>query len=142
MAKSSLKGHTGFGVFSTRDINKGQPILSGPPGTPDGPTVAVVDSTRNVPLQLLAANHQWHNTWGHYWWGRGVPDHVAYERYVLETLQHMCCLGLPQLTFSFLAVTNLMPLIFKLHLDHCPIISVYYNPSTMCFPSHRTMIPC
>lgn len=80
MAKSSLKGHTGFGVYTTRDIALGQAILSGPPGTPDGPTVGVVDSTRNIPKALNAANHQWHNVWGHYWWGRGVPDHVAFER--------------------------------------------------------------
>lgn len=84
MAKSSLKGHTGFGVYTTRDLKRGQAILSGPPGTPDGPTIGVVDSTRNVPDELQAANLQWHNTWGHYWWGRGVPDHVAFERCVFS----------------------------------------------------------
>ena len=80
MAKSSLKGHAGFGVYTTRDIERGQAILSGPPGTPDGPTIGIVDSTRYIPTALQPANHQWHNTWGHYWWGRGVPDHVAFER--------------------------------------------------------------
>ena len=82
MAPSSLKGHTGFGVYTTRDIDKGQAILSGPPGTPDGPTIAVVDSMRNVPFELTAAHHQFHNSFGNYWWGRGVPDHVAFERCV------------------------------------------------------------
>ena len=80
MAKSSLKGHTGFGVYTTRDIAAGQPILSGPLGTPDGPTVAVINSLQNVPLNLLPASYQMHNALGHYWWGRGVPDHVAFER--------------------------------------------------------------
>ena len=80
LAKSSLKGHTGFGVYTTRDIPQGEPILSGPPGTPDGPTIAVVDSMRNTPDNLLAAQNQLHNTFGHYWWGRGVPDHVGFER--------------------------------------------------------------
>ena len=80
MAPSSLKGHAGYGVFTTEDIATGDPILSGPPGTPDGPTVGVVDASHNIPPSLRAANHQWHNVWGHYWWGRGLPEHVAFER--------------------------------------------------------------
>jgi hypothetical protein len=48
MARSSLKGHTGYGVYTTRDIAPHQPILSGPEGTPDGPTVAVVYVTTSI----------------------------------------------------------------------------------------------
>lgn len=79
MARSSLKGHTGFGLYTTRGLSRGDAVLSGPPGTPDGPTVAVVDSTQNVPLNLRAIMNQWHNVWGNYWWGRGQFLVAIYE---------------------------------------------------------------
>ena len=72
LAPSSLKGHVGFGIFTTRDIGKDESILSGP----DGPSVPVVDY-RGGPLRKL--RKQWVRTWDNYWWARGVGDHVNYE---------------------------------------------------------------
>ena len=67
MAPSSLKGQAGFGVYTTRDIAQGEEILSGPPGTPDGPTVAIMggDQVDQSPdLQLV--KRQMDNVFGHY----------------------------------------------------------------------------
>mmetsp|Transcript_22881 Transcript_22881/g.63643 ORF Transcript_22881/g.63643 Transcript_22881/m.63643 type:complete len:746 (+) Transcript_22881:95-2332(+) len=81
IAPSSLKNSAGYGVYSTRDIDQGQAILSGPPQTPDGPSLPVInpDATlENDPELQLVSNH-WNQVFGHYWWGRGVPDHTSYE---------------------------------------------------------------
>jgi len=72
LAPSSLKGHTGFGIYTTRDINKEESILSGP----DGPSVPVVDYEGGP---MRRERREWIEVWDNYWWGRGVSDHVNYE---------------------------------------------------------------
>mmetsp|Transcript_9625 Transcript_9625/g.23376 ORF Transcript_9625/g.23376 Transcript_9625/m.23376 type:complete len:770 (-) Transcript_9625:48-2357(-) len=92
LAPSSLHGNPGFGIYTSRDIAVGEPILSGPPGTPDGPTLPVIDASNLLKqtvnpldkdhdrkMKLQQASRHWNYLFGHYWWGRGVPDHTAYE---------------------------------------------------------------
>ena len=75
IAPSSLHGNAGFGVYTSRRIAKGEPILSGPEGTPDGPAIPVTD-----PGYLFDERYnQWNNVFGNYWWGRGVPQFTQYE---------------------------------------------------------------
>ena len=75
MAPSSLLGHPGFGLFTTRDMAKNELVLGGPDGI-------------SIPIE---AYHQyrgsgeqnkhkkaWIAVWDEYWWGRGVPDHVNF----------------------------------------------------------------
>ena len=78
MAPSSLKGVNGLGIYTTRPIEKDEPFLN----APDGPSVAVLDyhmhSDKNDdPLQ--EKRNAWINLFDDYWWGRGVPDQVAFE---------------------------------------------------------------
>jgi hypothetical protein len=73
LAPSSLKGHAGFGIFTTRDIGKHERILS---GEIDGPSVPVVDHWKGPSRELKKT---WIKVWDNYWWGRGVADHVNFE---------------------------------------------------------------
>jgi len=73
MAPSSIKGLDGYGVFTTRDIEKDTSIFS----EPDGPSIPVVDYNRG----------DWMSTWDEYLWGRGLADHVKYLGYRAMDLQ-------------------------------------------------------
>jgi len=137
LAKSSLKGHTGFGVYTTRDIAQGKAILSGPPGTPDGPTIAVVDSMRNTPFDLLPAQHQFHNTFGHYWWGRGVPDHVGFESDEGDVIDYQITFGaLPNHQCILSGIDYVLP--ESPYEDS--LVSRYEDPGAGSFTYHRGRI--
>ncbi|KAL7569880.1 hypothetical protein ACA910_008547 [Epithemia clementina (nom. ined.)] len=97
IAPSSLHGNAGFGVYTNRNIKEGEAILSGPPGTPDGPALPVVDPSYG----FNPAYTQWNDVFGHYWWGRGVPEYTRYEAKNVMDFQitfgalpnHNCILG-------------------------------------------------
>lgn len=73
IAPSSLKGFAGYGVFTTRDLDKGEHII----GRPDGVAIPVETSwDRSAPKKF--ARNNFSNMWGNYIWGRGVPDHARY----------------------------------------------------------------
>ena len=96
MAPSSLKGHSGFGIYTTRNMDKGEAILAGP----DGPSIPVVDADSG-PRELLTERKAWYRTFDEYWWGRGVSDHVFFEADSVVDYQitfgalpnHHCVLG-------------------------------------------------
>lgn len=74
MAPSSLRGHAGLGIYTTRDIAADESILN----APDGPSIPVVDTERVSP-EYRHVRRAFHRVFDEYWWGRGVPDHVAHE---------------------------------------------------------------
>ena len=86
LAPSSLHGNAGWGVFTTRDISKGEAILQ---AQVDGPSIPIVDSMPRVSVEpaLQRAYEHWNNVFGHYWWGRGVPDHTSYEAFSVADFQ-------------------------------------------------------
>ena len=75
MAKSSLIGNEGFGIFTTRDLKAGEKILGGP----DGLSIPIVQYHTHKGQPNYKAHKAWIGVWDNYWWGRGVPDHVSYE---------------------------------------------------------------
>jgi len=74
-APSSLKGFPGYGIYTTRDLWKGERILGGP----DGVSIPVEQPRRRTDFPKKDLVQKWTRLWGDYWWGRGVPDHVMYE---------------------------------------------------------------
>lgn len=62
MAPSSLKGLDGYGIFTTRDIEKDASIFS----EQDGPSIPVIDYKSGP----------WMKTWNEYLWGRGISDQL------------------------------------------------------------------
>jgi hypothetical protein len=81
LAPSSLKGNPGFGVFTTRDISRQEPVLTGP----DGPSVVVIDQGRNVPGTIRAAQRAQEELWGNYWWGELAGTDLATLQTALRT---------------------------------------------------------
>jgi hypothetical protein len=77
IAQSSQKGNDGFGIFTTRNIQKGDSIL----GEPDGVAIPITAyrSHKGIPSDKKVVRRAWIHMWNNYWWGRGVPDHVSYE---------------------------------------------------------------
>lgn len=71
VAPSSLKGNPGYGVYTTRNLWKGEKVLGGP----DGVSIPV----EMVSLPDSPLKKQWIQLWNAYWWGRGVPDHAILE---------------------------------------------------------------
>lgn len=65
MAPSSMKGVNSFGLYTTRDISKGESILSGP----DSPSIPVLDFDNHRTKEV----DQWIKLFDEYWWGRGKP---------------------------------------------------------------------
>ena len=74
VAPSSLKGNPGYGIYTTRDLWKGEKILGGP----DGLSIPV-ESYQQLAIPKGQLKSKWIELWDPYWWGRGVPDHVTYE---------------------------------------------------------------
>ena len=72
MAPSSLKGHPGFGVYTTRDLNANESILQ----SPDSPSILVVD-VEEGPLQGQV-RQEWIKHFDDYWWGQ-MSDSSRYE---------------------------------------------------------------
>lgn len=64
MAKSSLKGMDGYGIYTTRDISEGSSIFP----KPDGPSIPIIDYNKG----------SWLSLWYEYVWARGVADHVRF----------------------------------------------------------------
>ena len=82
MVPSSLHGHAGMGIYTTRDLAAKESILA----APDGPSIPVVTREprkyRNIietTRQFREMQYAFFRVFGEYWWGYGVPDHVAYE---------------------------------------------------------------
>ena len=75
LAPSSLKGHSGYGIFTTRPLAKDEPILGGP----DGVSIPIIDAYRSRKFPHNQARKNWVRVWENYWWARGVPDHVRFE---------------------------------------------------------------
>lgn len=75
MAPSSLKGSPGYGIYTTRNLWKGERVL----GRPDGLSIPV--EVFNDPLSFPKSQlrKEWIELWNQYWWGRGLPDHVRFE---------------------------------------------------------------
>ena len=102
MAPSSLKGHVGLGIYTTRNMVARDSILA----APDGPSVPVIDTDR-VSQQYETIKRAWHKVFNEYWWGRGVPDHVSYEADDVVDFQitfgslpnHHCLLGSIELRY-------------------------------------------
>lgn len=59
LAPSSLKGHPGFGIYTTRDIHKMESILAGQ----DGPSIPVIDYIGGVNKKLKG---EWIKVWDNY----------------------------------------------------------------------------
>jgi hypothetical protein len=84
MAPTSIKGADTMGIYTTRNIEKGEHILN----APDGPSITLLsDSFRGKTAKFPESN--WIHLWGEYAWGRGkgVPDHVSYEAYSIMEFQ-------------------------------------------------------
>ena len=71
MAPSGVKGLKGYGIYTTRDIGKGESILS----APDSPSIPILDY-REVDSEAV---DQWVKVFWEYVWTRGRPDHVIYD---------------------------------------------------------------
>lgn len=84
MAPSSLMGHTGFGIYTTRDIERGSDILS----APDGPSIPVVDYSSGPPSKKV--RDDWMRFFDDYWWG-DVSDQVTFE--ASEVLDYQVTFG-------------------------------------------------
>ena len=77
MAPSSLKGAPGtMGIYTARDIKKGESILA----APDGPSITLF-TDRFRAFSPRFPSQRWTSLLGEYAWGRGrgVPDHINYE---------------------------------------------------------------
>lgn len=72
MAPSSLKGHPGFGVYTTRDLDANESILQ----SPDSPSILVVDFDEE-PVQSQV-RQEWIKHFDDYWWGQ-MSDSSRYE---------------------------------------------------------------
>lgn len=65
MAPSSLKGlDDAYGIFTTRDIQKGSSIFN----EPNGPSIPIIDYNKG----------EWLTLWYEYVWARGVADQVTF----------------------------------------------------------------
>lgn len=90
IAPSSIKGHAGYGIYTTRDLTKGDSIM----GYNDGISISV---------EAMPPPHQpWMDLWHSYWWRKNLPDHSSYENpnHVFDLLvglgsypNHHCILG-------------------------------------------------
>lgn len=77
MAPSSLKSTPAtMGIYTARDIRKGDLILA----APDGPSITLF-TDRFRAYSPRFPSKRWTSLWGEYAWGRGrgVPDHIHYE---------------------------------------------------------------
>jgi len=82
LAPSSVRDVKGMGVYTTRDILKGDDLLKGP----DGPSILVVDYHLNVEGRD-STREKWIELWDEYWWGRGVADHVTFQAHQVMDYQ-------------------------------------------------------
>lgn len=74
IAPSSIKGHSGYGIYTTRHLDVSELILGGPDG------VAIPIATNRHRDKVFAQERaDWHRVWNEYWWARGMPDHDSYE---------------------------------------------------------------
>ena len=48
-------------------------------GVPDGLAVPVPNDQYPGRVPKKKERSLWRGVWDNYWWGRGVPDHVAYD---------------------------------------------------------------
>lgn len=84
MAPSSLHGHSGFGIYTTRDRSEGESFLQ----APDLPSIIVHDLEQHpFSHEYESADYNYQSyirghvmdTFNNYWWDSGVPDHVRWE---------------------------------------------------------------
>lgn len=64
MAQSSVKGLKGYGVFTTRDLVKGEHIM----GVPDGVSIPIIGYWQRGKGRLERAKDAWMSVWDNYWW--------------------------------------------------------------------------
>jgi SET domain len=95
MAPASAHGNPGYGIYTTRAVQRGESFLKGP----DVPSIPILDYSSNddddddeqpyssqtntaaaVAAKALRGRARQHfiNTFSNYWWTHGKPDHVAY----------------------------------------------------------------
>mmetsp|Transcript_13380 Transcript_13380/g.37689 ORF Transcript_13380/g.37689 Transcript_13380/m.37689 type:complete len:765 (+) Transcript_13380:99-2393(+) len=76
MAPSSLLPYPGYGIFTTRNIQKRESILH----APDAVSIQIREGYRykNMP-NSRERRMWWDNTFGNYVWHRGVGDHARYD---------------------------------------------------------------
>jgi len=78
LAASSLKGHPGMGVFTTRDISAGSKVI--PKG--DGIAIPLYGVHRqNAKEPNDKEKRQMMNVWHEYIWSINKPDHISYEEF-------------------------------------------------------------
>jgi len=77
LAASSLKGHPGMGVFTTRDIRKASLVI--PKG--DGIAIPLYGVHRNTKEPNEKERSQMMEVWHDYIWSINKPDHISYEEF-------------------------------------------------------------
>lgn len=76
MARASMKGNPGYGIYTTRDVRQGETFLQ----APDYPSIPILDYDESwSPNETEAkARRHFYQSFQQYWWTSGKPDHVAY----------------------------------------------------------------
>lgn len=104
MATASMKGNSGDGLYTTRDVARGEQFLT----APDGLSIPVLDyGSEYAPTESEAkAREHFFDTFRLYWWGHGKPDLVDYmsEQTVDYQVRAVVLLMVEQLWYSLLLV--------------------------------------
>ncbi|KAL3908147.1 MAG: hypothetical protein SGILL_008595, partial [Bacillariaceae sp.] len=74
MATGALRPYPGFGIYTTRDVKKGDKFLH----SPDAVSVQVLEPHRTNNIPLAKERAQWWRLFQNYAWDHGVPDHARY----------------------------------------------------------------
>lgn len=78
LAPSSVTGNPGLGLYTTRDIRKGENVLR----ARDSISIPIFDLERG-PASTM--RYQWFNLFKKYFWAKGVPAHSRFEaRFVVD----------------------------------------------------------
>ena len=103
MAPASMKGNSGYGLYTTRDVSRGEQFLT----APDSPSIPVLDyGSEYAPTESEAkAREHFFDTFRLYWWGHGKPDLVDYmSEQTVDYQVRAVVLMVEQLWYSLLLV--------------------------------------
>jgi len=78
LGASSLKGHPGMGVYTTRDINAGSVVLHSGDGIAI-PLYGIHHFSAVEGLPNKKARNDMMNVWSDYIWSGNKPDHISYQ---------------------------------------------------------------